>query len=373
MRIAKIDVFRLDLPYSGGVYRLSGGREYRSFDATVVRLTTEHGLEGWGESTPFGSNYVAAHALGVRSGIAELAPHLLGADPRHVDRVNDLMDDVLAGHYHAKAPIDVACWDVFGKSTDLPVHALLGGSTGQPMATISSIGSGPPEDMRARVAQHRTAGYSGHSIKIGAHDIEGGPTLDAARIAACLADREPGEYFIVDANGGLTPEAALRLVRLLPDDVDVVLEAPCATWPETLSLRARCPLPIVLDELAVAEADVVRAIATDAADGIGLKITKAGGLTKARRIRDICQAAGMTMSVQDTWGSEIAFAAIAHLAQTIPQRFLRCILDCRDGSPVSTASFDAPVNDGGVMAPEASGLGLVPNLDVLGDPVATYC
>jgi L-alanine-DL-glutamate epimerase-like enolase superfamily enzyme len=114
MRIARIDVFRIELPYSGGTYLLSGGREYRSFDATIVRITTDDGLEGWGESTPFGATYIAAHALGVRAGIAQIAPAVLGLDPRRVDRINDTMDAALVGHPHAKTPIDVACWDLFG-------------------------------------------------------------------------------------------------------------------------------------------------------------------------------------------------------------------------------------------------------------------
>jgi len=372
MRIAAIDVFQVDLPYSGGVYRLSGGREYTSFDATIVRLTADDGTEGWGESTPFGSNYIAAHALGVRAGIEELAPTLLGRDPRQVDRVNDLIDATLTGHHHVKSPIDVACWDLFGKSVGMPVCELLGGSTGDRLATISSIGNGTPEDMQRRVAEFRELGYRGHSIKIGAAAAEGGPALDAERVRACLADRQVGEFFLLDANGGMTPESALRLLALLPNEIDVVLEAPCATWRETKSLRQRCHLPIILDELVDDDASVIHAISEDVADGIGLKITKNGGLTKGRRHRDLCRAAGMTMSVQDTWGSEIAFAAIVHLAQTVPASLLRCVLDLRDVSPIVTAAFDAPVVDGGVRAPNEPGLGVHPDLAVLGEPVASW-
>ena len=87
MKIERIDVFQVDLPYRHGVYRLSGGRTYESFDATIVRIITDTGIDGWGESTPFGSTYVAAHALGVRAGIAEIAPTLMGLDPRRVDSV----------------------------------------------------------------------------------------------------------------------------------------------------------------------------------------------------------------------------------------------------------------------------------------------
>ena len=82
--------------------------------------------------------------------------------------------------------------------------------------------------------------------------------------------------------------------------------------------QKRCPYPIVIDELAQQDADLAFAVANDVADGIGLKISKAGGLTRGRRHRDICQAAGMTVSVQDTVGSSIAFAAIVHLGATVP-------------------------------------------------------
>ncbi|KAF7589523.1 hypothetical protein BBP40_004188 [Aspergillus hancockii] len=310
--IARIDVFQVDLPYAGGVYLLSGGREYTTFDATIVRITTRNGHEGWGESTPFGSTYVASHARGVRAAIAEIAPHLIGLDPRRVDRINDAMDAALVGYQDAKTALDVACWDIFGKSVGLP------------SASFSAV---------ARiVAEYRARGYKGHSIK-----IDGEPVADAARIAASLADKQRGEFFLVDANGGLTIETGLRMLRLLPDGLDFVLEAPCATWRECLSLRRRTNIPIIFDELATNEASIVQIAAEDAGEGIGLKISRAGGLTRGRRQRDICLAAGYTISVQDTTGSDIAFAAIVHLAQTVPERNLRCILETRDMVTLKTA------------------------------------
>jgi len=372
MKIKRIELYQVDLPYSGGTYLLSGGREFTNFDASIVRVVADDGTDGWGESTPFGSTYIAAHAQGARAGIAEIAPHLLGRDPRHVDRINESMDQALVGHNHAKAAIDVACWDLFGKSVNLPVHTLLGGSTQFRMPIISSIYAGTPEDMRARIADHRARGYRGHSIKVGALDSEGGPALDAARIEASLADREPGEYFLVDANGGLLPEAALRMLGMLPKGLDIVLEAPCKTWRETLALRARCNVPIVLDELIQQDEDIARLIALDVADGIGLKVSKAGGLTPGRRHRDIARAAGLTMSVQDTVGSAISFAAVAHLGQTVPEQNLRCILDVRDMVTLEIAQFDCVVHDGGVMAPDAPGLGLAINREILGDPVNVW-
>jgi len=372
MKISRIDLYSTKLPYAGGVYRLSGGRTYESFDASIVRLTCDDGTEGWGESTPFGSTYIAAHALGTRAGIAELAPALVGRDPRQSDRIADVMDGTLAGHNHAKTPLDVACWDSFGKSVDLPVCELLGGSTNVPMPMISSIHAGDPEEMRGRVAEHRAKGYWGHSIKIGALDSEGGPALDAERITACLADRRPGEFFLVDANGGLLPETALRVIQLLPDGLDFALEAPCATWRETMSLRRRCPYPIVMDELAQHDEDVALIAAQDVADGIGLKISKTGGLTAGRRQRDICRATGLTLSVQDTVGSSIAFAAIIHLGTTVPARLLRCVLNCAEMVTLTTADVDARFTGNGVLPGGSPGLGIAVDEAVLGDPVMTW-
>ncbi|MFI7911489.1 mandelate racemase/muconate lactonizing enzyme family protein, partial [Acinetobacter baumannii] len=303
MKIKRIELYQIDLPYSGGVYHLSGGREYRSFDASIVKIIADNGLEGWGESTPFGSTYIASHALGARAGIAEIAPHLLGKDPRQVDRINETMDNALVGHNHAKSALDLACWDLFGKSVNLPVCELLGGSTGRRLPVISSIHADTPDAMRENVAKHRELGYLGHSVKIGAVDSEGGPDLDAERIKASLADQKPGEFFIVDANGGLTPEMALRIFRLLPKGLDFVLEAPCKTWRETKSLRQRCDVPFSLDELIQQDEDLIHAITEDLIDGVGLKISKAGGLTHSRRHRDIGLAAGLSLSVQETVGS----------------------------------------------------------------------
>ena len=240
------------------------------------------------------------------------------------------------------------------------------------MPVISSIYAGTPDDMRARVADHRSRGYRGHSIKIGALDREGGPALDAARIETSLADKQDGEYFIVDANGGLTVETAMRLLRILPDSLDFVLEAPCKTLRETLSLRKHCHVPIIIDELAQTDADIASIIALDAADGIGLKISKAGGLTSGRRHRDIACAAGLTLSVQDTIGSAISFAAIVHLGQTIPERMLRCVLDVRDMVTTVTAKIDAPIFNGGVVAPNQPGLGIIVDRDLMGTPIQIW-
>ncbi|KIL94433.1 hypothetical protein FAVG1_02997 [Fusarium avenaceum] len=188
------------------------------------------------------------------------------------------------------------------------------------LPVISSIYMDKPEDMRRRVAEHKARGYIGQSIKVG-----GDPGEDARRITASLADKQPGEFFLVGANGGMTVESALRMLRLLPDDLDFVLEAPYVTWREIVSLRPRTNVPIHFDELVSTDASIIQMIADDAAEGFGVKISKNGGLTKSRRHRDIGISAGYTMSCQETTEYDIAFAATVHLGQAIPGIYLRCI------------------------------------------------
>jgi cis-L-3-hydroxyproline dehydratase len=109
---------------------------------------------------------------------------------------------------------------------------------------------------------------------------------------------------------------ALRMLRMLPASLDFVLEAPCATWRETLSLRQRCDVPIIIDELAQQDNDITQIVARAIADGIGLKISKAGGLTHGRRHRDICVAAGLTVNLVPLFRSKLCAASHACRLET---------------------------------------------------------
>lgn len=134
MKITRIEVYHLELPLTHP-YRLSGGRLlFERLDSTFVRVATDSGLAGWGEGCPWGSTYLPAFPGGIRAGIAELAPAVLGLDPRRTDVVNTAMDLALPGHGYVKSPIDQACWDILGKATGLPASELLGGDTGETIA-----------------------------------------------------------------------------------------------------------------------------------------------------------------------------------------------------------------------------------------------
>ena len=250
----------------------------------------------------------------------------------------------------------------------MPVCDLLGGRTDARPQVLSTVPVCKPEDLRSQVDGLRKKGVKAFSIK-----LSGEPVTDAAAVVEAFKDKRPDEWFLLDTNGGMTVDGALRMLRLLPQDgVEFTLEAPCRTWRETRSLQRRTNVPIMHDELGLTEGSLIQMIADDCGDAVNLKISKFGGLTKARRVRDIALAAGYVMSIQDSCGSDIAFAAIVHLGQTVPALYLRGLLECREMVTVKTADGPFEVVEGTVTAPTAPGLGITPRLDVLGEPVASY-
>ncbi len=128
MKIARIAAYRVELPLVEGCYKWSGGKSVSVFDSTVVEVETECGLVGYGEVCPLGPFYLPAYAAGVRAGLQEVAPYLIGYDPRELMKLNHRMDAALKGHPYVKSGIDIACWDLLGKHTKLPVCQLLGGA-----------------------------------------------------------------------------------------------------------------------------------------------------------------------------------------------------------------------------------------------------
>ena len=137
MRISRISVYQVDVPIKPAV--ISHNRVMSVFDITLVRIETDTGIEGWGDSVPWGANFVAAFAKGVRAGLEELAPHLIGKDPRDVAAINEMMDYEMTGQLSVKSPLDVACWDILARSLNVPLFRLLGGMVTPKPEIIGSV------------------------------------------------------------------------------------------------------------------------------------------------------------------------------------------------------------------------------------------
>ena len=366
MKIVRIAAYPTALPLHEGSYQWSGGKSVAVFDSTLVRVETDTGLVGHGEVCPLGPAYLPAYAEGVRAGIAVLAPHLLGEDPRDLDRLNRRMDVALKGHPYVKSGIDIACWDILGQAAERPVVTLLGGRYGDDFVLYRAISQESPDAMAARVAGYRAEGYRRFQLKVG-----GDPDVDVARIRAVRSVLERTDALVADANTGWLPHQALRVVRAVRD-VDVYIEQPCATYDQCLAVRRRTALPFVLDEVIDSVEMIMRGAADGAMDVVNLKISKFGGLTKIKQARDLCVSLGIAMTLEDSWGGDIITAAIAHLAHSTPPEFQFTATDFNSYVTVSIADGAPQRVNGRMAAPETPGLGVTPKLDVLGDPVGRY-
>ncbi len=366
MKIIRIRVFRKSLTYVGGIYAWGRGNAIDVAGSTVVMIDTDANLSGVGEFCPCGDNYMDAHSEGTEAAARLLGPALLGEDPRQLTHIERLMDNTVRGHGYAKASFDAACWDILGKAANQPVWMLMGGrlTDGAPMYRVAP--QKPVAETITEMEQHRQAGYRHFQIKVG-----GDATTDIDRIRATMAVLKPGEKAYADANQGWTVNEAVRVVRAVRD-LDVMIEQPCQTYEECLHVRTHTDLPMKLDECVTGMRAAQRIVNDRAAEVVCLKISNLGGLTKARRVRDFLVENGLSVVAEDTWGGEITTAAIAHFAASTPPELLYNTTDLHNYNVESTGAPAPETRDEKLFATDVPGLGVDPDFDSLGDPVAVY-
>jgi len=334
------------------------------FDTTVVEVETDTGVIGHGEVCPLGPFYLPAYANGVRAGITELGPHLIGENPLHLTQLNRRMDAALKGHAYVKSGIDNGLLG-HPRQGHRPTGLRLArrAAMARTLASTRAISQESAEAMARRVAGYRAEGYRRFQLKVGADPLE-----DIERIHAVAAMLQPGDQLIADANTGWLMHDAMRVVRAVAD-VDVYIEQPCLTYEECLSIRRHCPHPFVLDEVIDSIDVLLRAAADRAMDVVNLKISKLGGLTKTKQARDLCVSLGVAMTLEDSWGGDIVTAAIAHLAHSTPPEFLFTATDFNSYVTVSIADGAPQRCNGRMAASTGPGLGITPRMNVLGKPV----
>jgi L-alanine-DL-glutamate epimerase-like enolase superfamily enzyme len=357
----------VDLPLHEGSYKWSGGKSVAVFDSTVVAVETDAGIIGYGEVCPLGPAYLPAYANGVRAGLKEIAPRIIGEDPTQLGKLNRTMDAALKGHPYVKSAVDVACWDILGKVSNLPVCALLGGRYGDDFHLYRAISQVAPDEMAANVAGYRAEGYRRFQLKVG-----GDPDTDIARIKAVAAVLKPGDRLVADANTGWLQHEAVRVAKAVRH-IDVYIEQPCLTYEECRAVRRQIDQPFILDENIDDIGMLMRAHADGAADAMNLKISKLGGLTKTKQLRDLCVSLGVGMTLEDSWGGDIVTAAIAHLAHSTPTEFLFSSTDFNSYVTRSIADGAPQRKNGRLAASQSPGLGTSPKLQEFGAPAVDVC
>ena len=328
-----------------------------------MRIDTDAGITGWAEVCPLGPVYLPAYANGARTGIREIAPALIGQDPLALEAINATMDATLKGHAYCKSPLDIACWDILGKHAGLPLCTLLGGRFGDDFAVYRSISQEPADVMAGWVAKHQTEGFRHFQLKVG-----GIADDDIERIRAVAALMTPGGKLICDANTGWLMHEALRVCRAVKD-LDVYIEQPCLTYEECLTVRQHTDLPFVLDESIQDLPSLLRAHGDRAMDVVNIKIGKVGGLTRARQIRDVCATLGIGLTIEDMPGADITGSTILHLAHSTPEKHRFSVTASYMKVTQKIASGGPVVVDGRTRANDGPGLGIEPDMDVLGEPI----
>jgi cis-L-3-hydroxyproline dehydratase len=365
--IAGVDLHSYDLSYVAGEYVMSGGRIITTLSSTVVKITTEDGFVGYGETCPLGPNYLPAHAAGARATLAELGPDLIGLDAANPAAVCRVMDRVLLGHGYAKSAVDIACWDVLGQNTGRPVCDLIGGRHNDRFPLYVAIPLGTVDEMCARVQDLRSNGIHRFQLKLG-----GDPVDDAARARAIVEAAGPEDVIIGDANCGWSLREAITAARLMDDLPGLFLEQPCATFEECLRVREHTSLPMILDEVITDLQMLLRAWESKTLEGFNLKISRVGGLTNARLMRDVGEQLGLTVNVEDAWGGDLTTAAVSHLAASTGPDCLVMVSFMNDWTNEHVAGYQPRSDHGWGSAPSGPGLGISVNPEALGTAFASF-
>jgi L-alanine-DL-glutamate epimerase-like enolase superfamily enzyme len=365
--IEDIAIHVYDLTYAHGTYIMSRGREVSKLRSVVARVRTRGGLVGHAEVCPLGPAYLPGFTGGVLAALEELAPALIGVDATNLAEVNSTMDRSLCGHGYAKSVLDIACWDLLGRSADAPVSALLGGPVSLDFPLYLAVPLGSPGSMAEFVQKARAAGIHRFQLKIG-----GAPADDAKRVMAVLEVTKDEDTVAADANGGWRLQDATIAARLLDGFPRVLLEQPCPTIEECLALRRLTTLPMILDEVITDIHSLLRCQTAGAMDAINLKISRVGGITKARLIRDVAVELGLRLTIEDAWGGDLTTAAVSHLAASTPPDALYAASFMNDWTQEHIANHEPRARDGRGSSPVGPGLGIEVDLDHLGPQILHF-
>lgn len=367
MKITEIHIYVHDLPVVGGAYRMAM-TEVSSLPTTLVKLVSDTGHVGWGETCPVGSTYAEMHVGGARAALMTMGEGLIGAEVAPLP-LHRRMDSLLNGHNYAKAAVDIAAHDLLGRALGVSVAMLLGGALTSRVPSYYSTIVGDPEETARIAAEKAAEGYPRLQIKVGGRPVE----MDVATVRKVWERvRGTGVRLAVDGNRSLTTRDALTLSRECPD-IPFIMEQPCNTVEELARLRPQVSHGIYMDENGTSLNTVISAVGAGLVDGFGMKVTRIGGLHPMRAFRDICAARSLPHTCDDSWGGDIIAAACTHVGATvqpklmegawIAQSYIEGHYDARGG---------VRIEGGHIKLPEGPGLGVVPEEGMFGAPVASF-
>ncbi len=384
MKVTRIDTFILKVPLGPDTFWSSQAR-FAQRKCLLVRIGTDAGLAGWGEAGQYGpAEPVASQIHDVFAGM------LLGEDPcrpavhweRFYNRTRDF--GAKGSTIEAISGIDIALWDLLGKTRGAPVYELLGGAFRSQVRTYATglyyRGAERPtlaQDLpllREEALQYREAGFPAVKAKIGILT----PFEDIERVAAAREALGPGVLLMVDANHAYNAHVACRVAQgIEPYDI-YWFEEPVP--PEDLAgyvaVKSSCRIAIAGGECEHTRYGFARWFAERAVDIAQPDTCAAGGLTELHRIAAMASAFHV-QCMPHVWGSGIAVAAGLHFLATLPPAphtafptppFNEPLLEWdANPNPLRTDLLTEPIRpvEGRVTVPEGPGLGVEVSLPVL--------
>ena len=379
MKITRVEARWLRCPIPEARQHVSDFGRLTSFDTCIVRIETDTGLVGHGE---------AKAAVGSSGGCAaivacvqhDLAPALLGADPRRINRLWECMYNGTRDHYalsrgrafpilgrrgltvSAMSGVDTALWDLLGQHLGVPVCALLGGACRDHLPAYASGGWADAAGIGAQLQGYRAqGGFSAVKMRVGVMD--GSVDRSVARVRAARTALGPDVKLMCDAHGTFSVPEAKRFCRGV-EDLDLYwFEEPCSSdnLAGTAEVRAATSVPIALGESEYTRFDLREAITRRALDVAQPDCAIIGGITESMRIAHLCDTHQLELAPH-LWGSAFSFMAGLHVAFASPAA---CILEYSlGGNPMlHQLVADAPKPDaqGRFAAPTAPGLGVTPD------------
>ena len=312
MKISAVETYPVRIPLKAECRMVSALGKYDVSEFLIVRLLTDEGIEGVGEAsvavrwsgeTVWGSQVLVDRIL---------APLIQGCDPLDVTEIERRMDAVCRNNWFTKSAIEMACWDLQGKTAGRPVYELMGGAC-RSLAVRSrfSIGAYTPQRAADRAAQLIGAGFDTIKVKVG-----GTPADDIDRVRAVRDAIGPEPALIIDANAGWDVDTAIRCVNELVDcNLNLVEQpTPNRNFAAMALFRRETTPPVMADDICFDLADAEQLIEHACCDVISIYPGKNGGIGKSRQIAELAQRHGVACAIGSNIEFDIATAAMGHLA-----------------------------------------------------------
>ncbi len=314
MKITRVDVFVVQVPLKGTFTTSQSARTHQK--SVVIEVHTDTGLSGLGNVDP-SPKYSDETPEEIVSCLTNtLIPVVLNSDPRDIVLRMVDMDRAVSGHYHAKAALEMAFYDLSGKALSVPVYRLLGGPVCEKVPLISSwIGHIPPDAAAEQAGYWVEKGFQTLKIKVG-HDV----AESVERIRVIREAVGPNIKLRVDANEGFTVDEAIKAIKgFTPYDI-LYCEQPVPRddWNGMARVRESVDVPIMADEGIVGPKDLIVTVEKKAADIVKVKVMKNGGLYGTGRMIWLAGSLGLKCVLGHGFTLGINSWSEIHLAASLP-------------------------------------------------------